>query len=302
MGFTSKLGRLGHGALSFSGLAVMLATLSAAPAQAQFFGNAWAGRFSFAAPAWDDGDWRDEPVYAPRAMPPRAVFRMLRREGYRVLGGIEPRGRVYVVNVADAESGQHERLIIDAFSGDVVQAYPLGQRVAPPGRVPLARGPYILVPLHPAARAPRPQAHARLTPSAPAAAPKEADDPLVIPGVGAGPSPIRKLKPIPRAAAPAKPKPVIARRAPADQIKRSPVAPAPVQGQPLPPVDAATPGEAAKPEAAPSVATAPPAPTLPATPPAAAKPATNDTPPAPLDEALPKPKTPVNDIPVAPLE
>ena len=288
--------------LGLTGLAA-IAVFAAAPAQAQFFGGAWAGRFSWAPPVWDDGGPRDE--YVRRGFPPGAIFRMLNNQGYHVLGAIRSRGQVYLADVSDAESGQHERLVIDIFTGEVVDAFPLGQRVAPPGRVPLTREREIAVERQPPS-AHRPQSHARLTP--PAAAPQGgSDDPLVIPGVGAGPSPIRKLKPIPRATAPAKPKPVIARRAPAEQIKRTPVVPAPVTSRPLPPVSASPPAEAVKPDDAPSVATAPPASALPTAPPAAepaaSRPAANDTPPAPLDEAQPaKPKTPVNDIPVAPLE
>ena len=296
IGFLS--GRAGRGLLGLAGFAA-LALLAAAPANAQFFGGAWAGRFSWAPPVWDDGEGRG--AFEPRGFPPRAIFRMLSNQGYHVLGPFKSRGQVYLVDVADAESGQHERLIIDMFSGEVVESYALGQRVAPPGRIPLAQERRDYDP------APRRQNHARLAPPAAAVATQRpADDPLVIPGVGVGPSPLRRLKPIPRAATPAKPKSAVARRAPADQIKRTPVVPAPVTSQPLPPVSA-TPLEAVRPAEQPAVATAPPASALPTAPPeaaepAAARPAVNDTPPAPLDEAQPKPKTPVNDVPIAPLE
>jgi hypothetical protein len=274
----------------FAGLAAAGLTLAPGAAEAQLFGWGFAHRFSFAPPAYDD------PELAPRGMPPGAVYRMLRSQGYRALGPLMSRGRVYLADVADGETGQHERLIIDAFSGDIVESYPLSQRFAPPGLVPRA----------PRAEAPppAPQRSARLHP--PSATPHaEPADPLVIPGIGAAAKP----RPALRAKAPRKPKAVIARRAPTEPAKtfvpKTVAPPAPA----APPLTA--PAEAAKPAAPEApVAAAPPAAPLPLAAPAPApQPAASapsipeDMPVAPLDDAgPPKPKSPVNDIPVAPLE
>ena len=306
-------------------LAAGLATLVAAPvvlmatsAQAQFFGDVFGSRFAWG-PRYYDEDTRAEPEYAPRGLAPGAVSRMLANEGYRLTGPLGRRGRVYLANVADRETGQHERLVIDAFSGDVLESYPLTQRIAPPANV--TRVPRADVP-----DPPRPSHRsARLAPSGPDS------DPLVVtPGEGGSPKIIRpKSKPAPSAKAPRKPKPVIARRSQPETPKAlapvTPSSPAPVTTAPPPPpaLPSATapsnplslpadPANAAAPAPTPdpTVAASPPAAPLPIPAPIAAPQPTAATPPpnvdfvAPLDDATPAPKSrpPVNDVPVAPLE
>lgn len=288
-----------------AGLALLSAAplaLSAAPAQAQFFGEVFGSRFAWG-PRYYEDDRRVEPDYEyrgeVRGLPPRAVHRMLANEGYRVLGPVTRRGRVYLANVADGETGQRERLVIDAFSGDVLEAYPLTQRIAPPAnvtRVPRAEYPRADVrePQTPPRRAPR---TARLAPE---------DDLLVVtPRSSAAPK-LLKPKPAPIVKAPVKPTPVIAKRTPPDAPK--PLAPvAPVTAAPIPaaPAPAAPLPSAAQPSNPLSLPPAPaetaaPEPTVAAAPPIAP----SDVFVAPLDDATPAPKAtkPINDIPVAPLE
>ena len=307
-------------AASFALLAATPLALSAVPAQAQFFGEVFGSRFAWGSRYYED-DRRVEPDYEYRGMPPRAVHRMLANQGYRLIGPVVRRGRVYLANVSDGETGQRERLVIDAFSGDVLESYPLAQRIAPPAnvtRVPRAQYPRAE---HPRADVPEPRRAPRTARLAP---PAEAD-PLVVPGHGAAPK-IIKPRPVPRARAPAKPKPELAKRTPPDAPKTyaptapaiipplpAPAAPLPGTTQPsnplsLPPLPAETAAPApAAPE--PTVAAVPPAAPPPvAAPPTApepvAAPAPRDVFVAPLDDATPAPKArkPVNDIPVAPLE
>ena len=285
-------------AAGFAVLGAVPLLLACGPAQAQFFGGAFGSRFSWAPPAYED-DLGGDPGYTRRGMQPRAVYRMLVEDGYRVMGPLTPRGRVYLADVADSETGQRERLVIDAYSGDIIEAYPQGRQFAPPGRVPRADAPD-----------PRPAARrdARLAP------PADAGDPLVLPGIGAKPHVIGP-RPAVRARLPVKPKAVIARRNPVapggSAVPAVPVKPPlPSAAQPSNPLSLpGTPETAAPvvPAPDPAVAAVPPvAPLPPAAPAAVAAPAAaaNDSPVQPLDDATPagKPKKPVNDIPVAPLE
>ena len=298
----------------------LMLVLAPGAAQAQFFGGVFGSRFAYPLPPQED-DWENERAYAPRMLPPRAVFRQLAEDGYRVLSPVIPRGRVYLADVADSETGQHERLVIDAFSGDIVGAYPLGQRIAPPGRVPYAHLPQDGLREGLRAPPPAPQRQSRLTP--PARVPT-LDDPLVIPGLGA---PTTKARPTARVPKPQKPKQLATRPVPVAPGKTGTglvPKPVPVEAQPLAAPSVAAPSVAPPPLAPAPVAAVPslpepvaPALPLPSAPPleaaspalapppqAAAAPAINDIPPAPLDDATPPAKvhTPVNDIPVAPLE
>lgn len=279
--------------------------MAAAPAQAQLFGGVWGSRFSWSAPSYDDGP-NEGRGYARRGMPPRAIARALADDGYRLMGPLVARGQIYLADVADGETGQRERLVIDAMSGDIIESYPLGRQFAPPGnvtRVPRADVPDMR---------PQPQRNARLAP------PQDGGDPLVLPGAGPKPQPV-KPKAALKAKAPVKPKAVIARRAPADAAKPlAPGAPAtpatpekpplPSSAQPSDPLALPAPAEAAKPAAPdPAVAAGPPVTPLPPAAPAAepsAASAAKDAPVQPLDDATPARKAgpPVNDIPAAPLE
>jgi hypothetical protein len=61
------------------------------------------------------------------SMRPGQVERIIQSQGFRLTGPIYRNGRVYVADVLD-ERGVHQRLIVDAFTGDVLQAFVTGPR------------------------------------------------------------------------------------------------------------------------------------------------------------------------------
>ncbi len=91
---------------------------------------------------------------------PGQVQHMIASQGFRLAGPLYRNGRVYVADVVD-DRGVRERLIVDAFSGDVLQAFVIGRptdlfggersaRVEPLDRGPLA--PMDAQPLRPKAK------------------------------------------------------------------------------------------------------------------------------------------------------
>jgi hypothetical protein len=61
------------------------------------------------------------------SMRPGQVERIIQSQGFRLTGPIYRNGRVYVADVQD-ERGVHQRLIVDAYTGDVLQAFVTGPR------------------------------------------------------------------------------------------------------------------------------------------------------------------------------
>lgn len=82
--------------------------LASAPAQAQFLGY-W---------GWRSGQIRE-------IVPPSFIYRRLRARGYRVLSALQRNGGVYLADVRDRR-GHRQRLVIDAYSGAVLQSFVFG--------------------------------------------------------------------------------------------------------------------------------------------------------------------------------
>jgi hypothetical protein len=61
------------------------------------------------------------------SMRPGQVERVIQSQGFRLTGPLYRNGRVYVADVLD-ERGVHQRLIVDAYTGDVLQAFVTGPR------------------------------------------------------------------------------------------------------------------------------------------------------------------------------
>ncbi len=59
------------------------------------------------------------------SMPPNEVYHIIAAQGFRVTAPVYRNGRVFVADVVDPR-GVHQRLIIDAFNGDILQAYRSG--------------------------------------------------------------------------------------------------------------------------------------------------------------------------------
>lgn len=91
--------------LAALGLAWLLA-LGPAPAQAQFFGY-WGSRASRA------------------ALPAPVIYRRLRERGFRLFNGLQRNGGVYLADVID-RSGRRSRLVVDAYSGAILQSFAYG--------------------------------------------------------------------------------------------------------------------------------------------------------------------------------
>jgi len=60
------------------------------------------------------------------SLPPGQVQHMIASQGFRLAGPLYRNGRVYVADVVD-DRGVRQRLIVDAFSGDVLQAFVTGR-------------------------------------------------------------------------------------------------------------------------------------------------------------------------------
>lgn len=73
------------------------------------------------------------------AAPPREIVERLRANGYYLVGPLRRRDTVYLADVAGADGGR-ERLVIDAWSGEILQRFV----ARPPGWRPGFRGGYVL--------------------------------------------------------------------------------------------------------------------------------------------------------------
>lgn len=81
---------------------------AAAPAQAQFLGY-W---------GWRSGEVRE-------VVPAPVIYRGLIRRGYRVVSALQRNGGVYLADVRDRR-GHRQRLVLDAYSGAVLQSFSFG--------------------------------------------------------------------------------------------------------------------------------------------------------------------------------
>ena len=291
----------------FSALLLMGGS-AVAPAQAQFFGF------------WGARSFSNGPAYAP-GISPGEIAGIVADEGMRMVARPYRNRNAYVVDAQD-QRGWHHRLIINAYSGQIVQSFGQGQALPPqldPSGLPLASRPD----------------HQRLA--------RVPEDPYVVPGIGEEDQPVAKPKPkvsrksqvVARAPVesrpldppalrpmvPAAPRSVIAPAKPVDKppaLARTPVEAKPLDApaarkiipQVLPGYTAPTAVEAPLKQVPPVVA-------APIAPPSGAKardaepvaqmvpqkPVVNDVPVAPLVEApAPIPAAKVNDVPVAPLD
>jgi hypothetical protein len=96
--------------------------------------------------------------HAPRLMPPREVYRVLRDNGFSPLGVPQQRGNVYTIAAINLESGDDGRLVIDARDGRILRFMP-GYRIgdAMNRRRMVSYGPVgVLPPMGDVGRAPRP--------------------------------------------------------------------------------------------------------------------------------------------------
>ena len=102
-------------AVSLPAALALLAASAASPASAQFY----------AGPVFGD-PFLGGPVFVPRRaiapLPPGAIYAELADRGYEPVGILRRTERVYVVD-AYAPSGRPVRLIVDAFSGDLLENY-----------------------------------------------------------------------------------------------------------------------------------------------------------------------------------
>jgi hypothetical protein len=64
------------------------------------------------------------------SMPAAEVYHIIAAQGFRVTAPVYRNGRVFVADVVDPR-GVHQRLIIDAFNGEILQAYRSGPIRAP---------------------------------------------------------------------------------------------------------------------------------------------------------------------------
>lgn len=287
----------------FSALLVVVGS-AVAPAQAQFFGF-WGARTFGNGPA----------AYAP-GISPGEIAGIVADEGMRMVARPYRNRNAYVVDAQDPR-GWHHRLIIDAYSGQIVQSFGQGQAVPPQYAQPepalavrpaqrLARvpeAPYVVPGIGPEDQpVAKPKPKAAHKPPVVARAPIESrplDPPVLRPVVPAAPRTVNAPdKPPALARSPVESKPLDApaARKIIPQVLPGYTAPAaveapmkqapPVVAAPMPPL-AGTKARDAEP-----VALAVPQ-----------KPVVNDVPVAPLYEAPAKtPAGKVNDVPVAPLD
>lgn len=274
----------GTGRQLLAGGAILAVAIGATcPAQAQVFG--FFGYRTFGVSA------------APnQGISPRDVAGIVADEGMRLVSRPHRNGNVFVADAVDQRGWEH-RLIIDAYSGDIVQSFGRGQGV------PQQFAPQPL----PAPVAP-PRRLARAAPS----------EPYVVPGIG-GEEP-RPIKPTPKPKPKAAKKPPVLARKPVEATPLAAPSVTPIVPQPTfvpaekvetPPKAEETPVAVVPPLApAPTPAPAPEAVQAPAAEPSPTpvpatveRPAVNDVPVAPLYEPPAKPPAgKVNDVPVAPLD
>lgn len=68
----------------------------------------------------------DRRGYRYERLGPRQIVRRLHRQGYRDIGRLRQRGDVYVAH-ARGYRGMPQRLVVDAYSGEVVGRSPIGR-------------------------------------------------------------------------------------------------------------------------------------------------------------------------------
>ena len=267
------IGATGTARILIAGAAMALGvTVSTLPAQAQFFGF-WGAR-SFA--------------YGNPGIRPGELASIVADEGMHLVGRPYRNGNVFVVDAVDQRGWQH-RLIIDAWTGDIIQSYGRGQGT-PQQYAPVAPPPRV----------------ARATPG----------EPYVIPGIGGDERPATpKVKPKVKAI---KKPPVIARSPVQTRPLEAPPASA-IVPQPAPEIVPVKPSDppavleaAPKPEASPAPAeqpvaaapvVAPVVPSVEPVVPVVAPEVPSVAPVVPAEAPAVQPeKGKVNDIPVAPLD
>ncbi|RFB78543.1 hypothetical protein DYH55_15095 [Methylovirgula sp. 4M-Z18] len=285
-------------------LAGGLATLSAGSARAQFY-------------RYDDG--YGPPVYRgynddryddqrSSSLRPRQVLQLLEDQGYRPAGPIFRNGDVFVVNVINPE-GVQQRVIVDAYQGDILQTHGIARPVPPsdiPNATDASRNPEFDEQAPELPVTPTPRVTKAVPPSASLPA-REPVKPRVSEKEEVAKSVLSPIAPLKPPAKPiATPKPVAPKEPVANEAKTKPAVPpvaavppaaAPASVTPLAPAPVAPTAEAPKP--APE-----PAPIAAANPPAAAPaptPTAEQAPPA-KPEPPKKAPGPLNDVPVAPLE
>lgn len=85
--------------------------------------NGWNGQYPdprWSQPGWGERGGRPERRWDHDRLSPREVRRSLRRQGYENIDIRDGRGRIYVV-VATGRRGAPVKLIVDAFSGQVLE-------------------------------------------------------------------------------------------------------------------------------------------------------------------------------------
>lgn len=101
--------------------AALLALATATPAAAQYY------------------DWHphQQPMFSAGRIPPQHIDAMVRSMGYQPVAEPRPRGPLWVTHAMDRD-GQHVRVLIDGFTGRVIDVL---RRPLPPQRVALAPPP-----------------------------------------------------------------------------------------------------------------------------------------------------------------
>ena len=228
------------------------------------------------------------------AAPPGEIVQRLSAQGYVLIGPLRRNQTVYL---ADANGpGGRERLVIDAWSGEILQRFVARPRSANPA----VRGGYLVEGGEfsaPPPLGPPPARDFFPGPGYAYGAPSDVPGPSTVGPVGPPESQPRPKRPRP-AATPHKPgetKPATA-SAPSEQAAKPPQSGVGAPGAPAPAGGAPTPSSAPTPAAESSVPAAPAPP--PAQPVAPAPQAATEAPPAGKAEDKPK----VNDVPVNPLE
>lgn len=114
-----------------SALAMALAGLSlaAAPAQAQFFFDYYAGPIRPAPPPYPPAPHGDV------RLSPREIVQAVREQGYRPAGRPMLNRGVYALDAND-RAGRPVRLIVEAYDGEILQALPAAMQ--PAGAPPMA--------------------------------------------------------------------------------------------------------------------------------------------------------------------
>jgi hypothetical protein len=95
---------------------VLTAAFSGSPARAQFFGWGW------------------QSPQAPQLEAPATIYRRLLARGFDPIAALQRNGGVYLADVRD-RYGRRERLVVDAYSGAILQTFAFGPP-RPPASIP----------------------------------------------------------------------------------------------------------------------------------------------------------------------